>query len=366
MTPISELEAILNSADGRTVVSALLQTTPSIAVIVDSHGKILRVSRHACELSGMSMDEMEGRSIEEFFALVEPRAADGRLLTLEEFPLVRALNGEAVLGREGYFRDRHGQHIPIVSNVAPYLSASGQVIGAINSVTDLRAFRALEAELRAAVAEKETLYRELAHRVKNHLQVVSGLIALEARHDAPVAQELADRVSGRLQTLAAIYDTMNEAKTGGRMQARRFLQQALQPYSSDTVEVVVVVEPDDATLAPDHAGPLGMLVNEAVCNSYKHAFPERRGQIAVALRQGGPDGIDLEIADDGVGFAPKADGSSSNGVRLMRLLARQLGGELTISAGVGGGTRVVAQLPISIGLGAAVEASPSADSPGGG
>lgn len=350
MKQLSQLEAVLYSADGRTVASALLQTTPSIAVIADSDGRILRVSRHACELSGLSPDELEGRSIAEFVAIVEPRAPDGRLLTAEQFPLARALKGRVQLGREGFFRDSHGERVPIVSNVAPFRSESGEVIGAISSVTDLRAFRALEAELRAVVAEKEMLYRELAHRVKNHLQVVSGLLALEARHEAPEAQELADRIGGRLQVLAAIYDSMNEVKTGGRIQAGAFIQQAVDPYRSATVEIAVVVTPEGASLAPDHAGPLGMLINEAVCNSYKHAFPQGRGRIDVALRQSAPDRIDLEIADDGVGFDPKAAGSESQGVRLMRLLARQLGGGLVISARNGGGAKVATHLPISIGI----------------
>jgi PAS domain S-box-containing protein len=336
------------------VANALLQTTPSIAVIADADGSILRVSRYACELSGLSAEEMEGLSLEAFVDLVEPRAPDGRRLTAEQFPIARALKGEVQLGREGFFRDRHGDQVPIVSNVAPIWSPSGQVIGAISSVTDLRTFRALEAKLRAAVAEreaalaeKEMLYRELTHRVKNHLQIVSGLVANEARRDPSNTQEFAERISGRLQTLAAIYDSMNEAP-GGRIRASPFLRQTVQPYRSDDVEVAVAVEPEDATLAPDHAGPIGMLANEAVCNSYKHAFPRRRGRIAVTLRQIAPDRISLEIDDDGVGFAPAAADNTSHGVRLMRLLAQQLGGELVISGGAGSGVRVVAELPIAM------------------
>lgn len=349
MKQLSELETILGAANGRTVANALLQTTPSIAVIADSDGKILRVSRHACELSGLAAEQMEGLSIEAFFALVEPRGSDGRLLKLEQTPLARALKGQVQLGREGFFRDSRGQRVPIVSNVAPFRTADGQVIGAISAVTDLRAFRALEAQLRAAIVEKEMLYRELAHRVKNHLQIVAGLIAVEVRRDGPEAQQFAERIGGRLHMLAAIYDAMNAVKAGGRINAGPFLQQAVQPYRSDTVEVALTV-PKGATLAPDQAGPLAMLVNEAVCNSYKHAFPQRRGRIAVALGRGAGGRTKVEITDDGVGFsALKEVGSASQGVRLMRLLARQLGGELTISARTGGGARVVARLPISIG-----------------
>jgi len=190
------------------------------------------------------------------------------------------------------------------------------------------------------------LYRELAHRVKNHLQVVSGLVELEARHDTAAVRDFADRVSRRLQMLAAIYDPMADAKSGGRIRARPLLQQAVQPYRSDKVEVAVIA-PEDATLEPAHAGPLGMLVNEAVCNSYKHAFPQGGEKITVTLGHGGSGRINLEIADTGVGFTPAA-GSASQGIRLMRLPARQLGGMLSISARPGGGARVVARSPISI------------------
>jgi PAS domain S-box-containing protein len=351
----SELAVILHSADGRAVVEALLQTTPSIAVIVDGKGWILRVSRHACELSGLSAEEMEGLSLDEFIALVQPRAPDGRLLKPDQQPLVRALKGFTQIGRQGFFRDAGGQRVPVVSNVAPFRNSAGDVIGAISAVTDLRPFRALEAKLRAAIDEKEVLYQELAHRVKNHLQVVSGLVALEGRQGTPEAQALADRLIGRLDMLTAMYESRNMAKTGGRIQGRPFIEQVARPYRSDRVEVVVSV-PAGATLAPDHAGPVGMLVNEAVCNSYKHAFPERRGRITVALRQPSPDCVDLEITDDGVGFPPKTAGPDCQGVRLMRLLARQLGGELTISARVGGGASILARLPISVGVEPAVEA----------
>jgi PAS domain S-box-containing protein len=343
------LEAILDSADGRSVIGALLETTPSIAVIADSNRRILRVSRYACELSGLRAAEMEGLSLDAFMVLVEPRAPDGRLLKSDQFPLARALNGQSQLNRQGFFRDGLGRRVPIVSNVAPFRNAAGEVIGAISSVTDLRPFKALEASLRAALEEREVLYRELAHRVKNHLQIVAGLVALEARRGAPEAQELADRIISQLEMLAAMYESTNMTGNGGRILGRRFIEQVVQPYRSDQVEVVVSV-PEEATLAPDQAGPVGMLVNEAVCNSYKHAFSERRGQIAVALRQPAPDHIDLEITDDGVGFAPKAAGPESQGVRLMRLLARQLGGQLTISGRTGGGARVLAQLPISVGV----------------
>jgi PAS domain S-box-containing protein len=350
----SELSTILDSADGRAVADALLQTTPSIAVIADSEGRILRVSRHACELSGLSAHEMEGLRIEEFFALVEPRGPDGRLLKIEQFPLVGALKGRAQLGRQGFFRDGRGERVPIVSNVAPFRSPTGEVIGAISSVTDLRDLRAVEARLRAAITETELLYRELAHRVKNHLQVMAGLVALECRQDPPDAHELAAKIGQRLQVLAAIYDSMNDASRGGRVPAGAFLEQAVEPFRSERVQIAVTA-PADATFAPEHAGPLGMLVNEAVCNSYKHAFPQRQGRIAVALGPAAHGRVALEVADDGVGFTASANNGMSQGVRLMRLLARQLGGELGISTRRGGGARIVVQLPISIGLEPQVE-----------
>jgi two-component sensor histidine kinase len=91
-----------------------------------------------------------------------------------------------------------------------------------------------------------------------------------------------------------------------------------------------------------------MLANEAMCNSFKHAFPGRDGRIWMRLRRLKPGRLRLEIADDGVGWRTGAGGRVSHGLDLMRLLAKQLHGELELGDRVGGGALVAVEMPEAI------------------
>jgi two-component sensor histidine kinase len=271
---------------------------------------------------------------------------DKRPVDPDAMPLIRALRGETVTGQEGWVPDAGGDLIPIVGGAAPIRNRTGEIIGAISELVDARQFKSLEAELRAAAEHQATLYRELTHRVKNHLHLVAGLVALETRDPAVTAKVLGDRIKGRLQTLAAVYNSMTRAETAGHVEARAFIENVLRPYESAQVSVSVTVAPPDLTLSSDQAGPIGMLLNEAVCNSCKHAFPDRDGRITVELRRDTPGRLTLEIADDGVGRRERPPSERvSHGLNLMQLHARQLNGEFAIGDRPGGGTTVCLDMP---------------------
>jgi two-component sensor histidine kinase len=185
--------------------------------------------------------------------------------------------------------------------------------------------------------------------VKNHFQLITSLLAHETRDADDDAANLARRMVARLKTLAAVYDRMGQADIGGRISARAFLEDVVAPYRTSRVSVRVLA-PEALTLPPDLAGPLGMLVNEAVNNSYKHAFPGGDGRIDVALLPGPPRRLELKVADDGVGFSgPVRPGSQ--GLQLMRILAGQMDGEVEISNRAEGGAQVTADLPASLSRG---------------
>src|SRR5262249_55525390 len=160
------------------------------------------------------------------------------------------------------------------------------------------------AQREEAVAQREALYRELTHRGKNHLQIMTALIMQEARCPGLTARDLADQIVGQLKALAAVYRGMDRAEVGERIAARRFLEEVCGPYASSTVSVEAEVAPSDLALASEQAGSVGMLVNEAVCNSRKHAFPSDGGHIHVSLRRLESGRLRVEVVDDGVGWGP--------------------------------------------------------------
>jgi two-component sensor histidine kinase len=346
---MSELDALLSSGTSSAVLDAVMGATPTLAFIADCEGRILRASRFVSTFAGLGPEAFEGRPVSDLRVLLRTSDREGRLLEIEELPIRRALRGERVLDAECSLTDRFGEPIPVAISAAPILKADGELIGAITSAADLRRPVALERQLRAAVAEKEVLYRELAHRVKNHFQLIVSLVVLETRESDSAAAKLAQRMISRIRMLAAVYDRMGQADVGGRIGAKAFLEEVVGPYRTASVAVCVFA-PDGLTLDPDQAGPLGMLVNEAVNNSYKHAFPGRSGRIEATLRSGPSGRLELRIADNGVGFAhhPRP---GSQGLQLMRLLARQLGGEIDASNRPEGGAQVTVDLPASLAQG---------------
>lgn len=357
---LSDLEALLNSKELAAVLDAILGTPPSGAVIARApDGKILRMSDYAAKLLGRSRSELEGHAPE---ARLTAYDASGRRLANHERPVARAMGGETVTDFEIWFETPQGERIPCIVKAAPIRNWRGELIGAIASIADLRLYKAAEQSLQeahvqkeAATAHGEALYRELIHRVKNHLQVMTSLLTLEARDPALSGKDLGDQMKGRLQTLAAVYRGMDRADAGERIEARTFVEEVCGPYASDAVSVEVAVEPPDLTLTSEQAGPVGMLMNEAVRNSSEHLAHGRGGRVKVSLRRLDSGRLRLEAAETGAELGSSAPGASEAGtteagpasrqLELMRMFAKQLRGELELSERAPGAAVIAAEFP---------------------
>ena len=268
---VSELEALLASNDPEAVLNAVLGSIPSGAIIARApDGKILRMSDYAARLLGWSRSDVEGGSTKETLERIPLYDKSGRSLPEVECPLFKALRGEVVTTFELKAQSAAGERIPLVTSAAPIRNSRGKLIGAISSIADLRPYQALQSDLREA-------YRELTHRVKNHLQIMTALVTLEIPKTRGLGRGLADHMKGQLQALAAVYKSMDRAEAGERIEARPFVEEVCRPYASGAVSVVAAIAPLDLTLASEQAGPIGMLVNEAVSNSRKHAFAASGG-----------------------------------------------------------------------------------------
>jgi PAS domain S-box-containing protein len=344
----SELEALLTENGPASVLDAILGSAPAGMIIARaSDGKVLRFSDYYAQLIGRPRSDVEGRTVADVFESIRNYDDLQRPFPADQRPLARALRGETVTGCELLAEAADGELIPFVINAAPIRSTCGDVIGAISSNTDIRSFKVLERNLRDALTQRGALYRELTHRVKNHLQIMSGLVSMEARDPALTVADLVELMQGRLQLLATVYDSMTRAGAGARIMAAPFIAEVARPFASGAVTVEAKVDPPDLTLASEQSGPIGMLVNEAMCNSHKHAFPSGGGRIRVGLRRLKPGRLRLEIADNGVGLRTAAEGRVSHGLDLVRLLAKQLHGELELGDQAAGGVIVSVEMPES-------------------
>ncbi|CAN5214424.1 sensor histidine kinase PhyK [soil metagenome] len=210
-----------------------------------------------------------------------------------------------------------------------------------------------DALLNASLEEKDALMREIHHRVKNNLQIISSLLSMQQRAltDAPAKAALGD-TRQRISALALIYRTLYQSENIRYADAKEFLTELVgQLVAADAMRGPVVsssIDADSLVVDPDKLAPLALWLVEAVTNAQKHAFAGRGGDLQVRFKVAG-DKSTLEVQDDGPG--PEADAVKAGvGRTLMGAFAKQLRGEAEIVRGPNGGTiaRMVFATPEAI------------------
>jgi two-component sensor histidine kinase len=206
--------------------------------------------------------------------------------------------------------------------------------------------RQADEAIRRSLAEKEELLKEVHHRVKNNLQVITSLLNMQARQiDNPDVLAQFDEARNRVFSIAAIHELLYRSTSFSAIDlaayARQLAPDLVRFYNAqDRIEAKVVG--DGVTLELERAVPFGLLLNELVSNACKHAFPPpRTGSIVVSFRR--EDGhIEMTVTDEGQGLPDGFDyrRASSLGLKLVRSLARQLRGFAEMQSGSGTTVRV--------------------------
>jgi PAS domain S-box-containing protein len=198
-----------------------------------------------------------------------------------------------------------------------------------------------EEALRASLKEKEALLKEVHHRVKNNMQVITSLLRLESnRIGHAVTKSVLKDMQNRIMAMAALHEALYRSNDFSEVDLALYLRQLTdqlgRSLSVGPSKVTFHLDLLSVGLGLDQAIPCGLILNELVSNSLKHAFPAgRSGDVRVELRREGESGLRLVVSDDGVGLPHDFEvrKGQSLGLQLVSDLARQIGGALTIVAG---------------------------------
>lgn len=203
---------------------------------------------------------------------------------------------------------------------------------------------ASEAErLRADNARKDALLRDGLHRIKNNLQTISALLAIEVSrmHDDEDVRRIKD-VQQRIRSIALVHESQYLAQEVGTIDfgeyAARLARDILLAYRTDDRGVDVHCDVERVEMDADIAIPCGLILTELVANALKHAFPDGRcGSIEITVKRDGGDGLLLRVADDGIGLNPEVepDAAASMGLTLVSMLCSQVGGSMEIDREAG-------------------------------
>jgi PAS domain S-box-containing protein len=202
-----------------------------------------------------------------------------------------------------------------------------------------------EAEAQEALAElvrqKDVLMRELEHRVKNNLNIISSLLSLEAAQvDGSKERKILLDAQSRIRSISLIYELLSRSAQGAELSCRSYIESLAallkETYTAERADVTLRTEVDDIAIDVKRGVSLGLVVTELLTNAFKYAFPGREGRVKVELRAVG-DRIELRISDDGVGAPLGFDAlsPSSLGLQLVGMLVEQMHGSLRITPSPG-------------------------------
>jgi len=191
-----------------------------------------------------------------------------------------------------------------------------------------------------SLEEKETLLREIHHRVKNNLQIISSLLNIQAEkvNDKNVISSIQEGQS-RVQAMSLIHQNLYQSENLNNVEIENYLKQLVEylsnMFTGKDRSISVNVEAKNIRFDVDTAIPLGLIVNELVSNAYKYAFEKKPGgQITIEIRPVDSANYQLRVADDGVGLplAFNPEKSNSLGLKLVKLLSKQLKGSFTFES----------------------------------
>ena len=196
--------------------------------------------------------------------------------------------------------------------------------------------REAELQTRASLEEKEVLLREIHHRIKNNLQVISSLLRLHSNYlRDPTDAEIFRDCQMRVQSMALVHDRLYRGGSLARINFGAHLAELATLIASGQRQgesnIVLSTDCEHVEVNLDAAVPLGLIATELISNAYKHAFRGRLdGRVTVSLKILPEQKVVLQVVDDGVGLPPELDLAiaKSLGIRLIRSLVRQLRGEL--------------------------------------
>lgn len=300
----------------------IFEATQDGIFFMDEDGLVTDVNPSLIKLLGYSRDEWIGKNWQDIAALQGLEQDHVNLNRLK-----RAHNHFPRL----VLRSKSGPPVEAEMITNAYPVGGNKVIQC--DIRDMRERnRALEAE------KKEMLLKEIHHRVKNNLQVVSSLLNLQSGYFTDErTREIFKESQNRVRSMAIIHEKLCLSEDMVRIDFGEYMRDLtkhlFRTYGRDPGKILLKIDIDGLLLSADTAIPVSLIINELVSNALKYAFPEETGVIRIALtRQDG--GLVLTVADDGIGFPPKLDfkKTESLGLQLVMTLAEQLHGEVDLKS----------------------------------
>jgi two-component sensor histidine kinase len=229
-------------------------------------------------------------------------------------------------------------NLVFISLIFTLMGFAGLVYAYLKSIKNQRLIAEQKHIIENALVEKDSLLKEIHHRVKNNLQMVSSLLSLQTKNTrSKAAIEALEEGKSRVKAMALIHQKLYQNDDLSVIEMQGYIESLINSvqsvYKKGGHNISITIDAEGTELDIDRAIPFGLILNELVSNSFKYAFPEsdENGKIYIHLRKNGDQGY-FEYTDNGVGLSEETDEhtNSSMGLRLINRLVNQLQSKLNI------------------------------------
>lgn len=329
---LNTIRAKYSSRLANNKLRALIDSSPVGIFVLDEHDRVVDFWNEAIEkILGWKKEEVIGQVLPYLKGDLK-----------EEYPDLLQLDGneERVLSKEIRRRNKKGQMMDLRVNVGA-IRVKGGKTRTLVLMEDITRIKSYEERIRRSLEEKEVLLMEIHHRVKNNLAIIIGLIELQ-KEDVTDRQMLCrfkqtqDRIFSIAEVHELLYRTENFTDVNLHEYIKNIVERLRTSFDSDNRHIQIHTDIENIRVNINQAIPLGLLLNELITNSFKHAFSdEAENFIRISLKQKETD-IELNYSDSGIHFdAEKFKESESMGMTIIHTLMDQLGAnhELLVSLG---------------------------------
>ena len=276
---------------------------------------------------------------------VHNKKKDGTPFQEEECPICASYTNGIIHNGVEIFWKKDGTSIPVEYRSMP-IRERGELKGAVVSFFDISDLQSVTKEielkyrqLEESLKEKEVLLREIHHRVKNNLQIVSSLLKLQSSHvDEGKVKDVFRDSQNRLRTMALIHEKLYQSRDLSKIDFAEYLRslttEIYAAYGVSQSHIALQLSIGKIFLGVDSAIPCGLIVSEVLSNCIKYAFPDgREGKINIEIRTHDDNELEMILSDNGIGIPGNIDFRSTHtlGLQLVTILAEdQLNGKIVL------------------------------------
>lgn len=310
------------------VADKIISTMSNFLFLLDSEEKIINVNKASRDLLGYDDSELIGKPVEIIFPGTNEKKA-----------MFNGLMGKKFLeSKETCLRTKDGTIIPVFFSISLIQSEDNETVGIVCIGSDITDMVSAKNEIKNSLQEKELLLREVHHRVKNNLQIISSLLNLQSgyiknKDDLEIFKDSLSRVKSMAFIHEQLYQSSNFVNINFSEYIGNLVTYLLHYYTEDPGSIKLNINVEDVFIDLDTSIPLGLIINELVTNSLKHAFQGKPGEISIDLHSIDDNQYMLTVADNGTGLPEGFDFNTETlGLQLVNGLVKQLDGTIELDS----------------------------------